>query len=70
MVNYKELKSGYVEIQGKKVRTAPLSSLRKAREIADLLRNQIVSGSFLLTEPVAPLRKNTAVKPMMLKEEQ
>ena len=70
MVNYKELKSGYVEIQGKKVRTAPLSSLRKAREIADLLRNQILSGSFLLTEPVAPLRKNTAVKPMMLKEEQ
>lgn len=69
-VSYKELKSGSIEINGKKIKTAPLSSMRKAREIASLLKEEIRSGNFLLTEPSAPLRKNTSSKPMKLKEEQ
>ena len=44
--------------------------MRKAREIASLLKEEIRSGNFLLTEPSAPLRKNTSSKPMKLKEEQ
>ncbi len=69
LVSYKELKSGFVNINGKKIRTAPLSSMKKAREIANILKEQIKSGDFLLTEPSAELRQNTSTKPMKLKEE-
>lgn len=34
-VNYKQLKSGEIEVEGKKLRTAPLSSYPKARQIAN-----------------------------------
>lgn len=51
-VNYKQLKSGEIEVQGKKLRTAPLSSYPKARQIANLLKEWIQKGEFLLTEPV------------------
>lgn len=69
LVSYKELKSGYVELNGKKIRTSPLSSMKKAREIAELLKQQIIAGDFLLTEPSAKLRNNTTGKPLNLKEE-
>ncbi len=69
LVSYKELKSGFININGRKVRTAPLSNMKKAREIANLLKEQITTGEFLLTEPSAELRKNTSTKPMKLKEE-
>jgi uncharacterized protein (DUF39 family) len=51
-VNYKQLRSGKIEVQGKEVSTSPLSSYPKAREIANLLKEQISKGEFLLTEPV------------------
>jgi uncharacterized protein (DUF39 family) len=51
-VNYEELKSGSIELDGKKVPTASLSSYPKAVEIATLLKKQIKAGEFLLTEPV------------------
>ncbi len=51
-VNYKQLKSGEIEVQGKKVPTSPLSSYPKARQIADLLKEWIQKGEFLITEPV------------------
>lgn len=51
-VSYQELRSGSVTIQGRKVPTAPLSSMKKAREIAQELRQQIQAGEFLLTNPV------------------
>lgn len=54
-VTYAELKSGEVELSGKKVRTAPLSSYAMAREIAGKLKDVILKGEFTLTEPVAPL---------------
>ncbi|HON58812.1 MAG TPA: homocysteine biosynthesis protein [Smithella sp.] len=50
-VSYKELRSGMVVIDGKKVVTAPLSSYYKAREIAHLLKEWIEKGRFLLGEP-------------------
>jgi uncharacterized protein (DUF39 family) len=58
-VTYEQLRSGSVEIRGKKVPTAPLSSLKVAREIAAELKAQIKSGEFLLSEPVEklPMRK-------------
>jgi uncharacterized protein (DUF39 family) len=54
-VNYKQLKSGEIEFGGKKVRTSGLSSYAKAREIAQILKQWIKEGKFLLTEPVGHL---------------
>ena len=50
-VSYAELKSGTIVIKGKKVHTVPLSSVVKAREIADILKKWISKGKFLLGEP-------------------
>jgi len=50
-VTYQELRSGFVTINNKKVPTAPLSSMVKAREIALLLKTRIQKGEFLLTRP-------------------
>ncbi len=50
-VSYKELRSGQITLNGQKIATAPLSSYLKAREIANLLKNWIEEGAFLLGEP-------------------
>jgi uncharacterized protein (DUF39 family) len=50
-VNYAELRSGEIEVQGKTVPTASLSSLSKARTIAEILKDRIQTGDFLLSEP-------------------
>lgn len=50
-VSYAELKSGAIRFQGKEVPTVPLSSLVKAREIAETLKAWIRQGRFLLGEP-------------------
>jgi uncharacterized protein (DUF39 family) len=49
-VTYKELRSGAIVLNGKKVATAPLSSYYKAREIANILKEWIERGDFLLGE--------------------
>jgi uncharacterized protein (DUF39 family) len=54
-VSYADLKSGKVEIAGKQIPTASLSSYPRALKIAETLKDWIKSGSFLLTEPVASL---------------
>lgn len=50
-VSYSQLKSGEIEVNGKKVVTSPLSSVVKAREIAELLKKSISEGKFLLNAP-------------------
>ncbi|PKN18347.1 MAG: hypothetical protein CVU71_12660 [Deltaproteobacteria bacterium HGW-Deltaproteobacteria-6] len=50
-VSYQDLKSGSIIIDNKKVITAPLSSYYKANQIANLLKEWIESGKFLLGEP-------------------
>ncbi len=54
-VSYAQLKSGKIKVQGESVPTASLSSYPRAVEIATILKEWILSGKFLLTEPVAPL---------------
>ena len=54
-LSYAQLKSGVVEINGKEVSTAPLSSYVKAREIAGILKQWIIKGEFLLSEPAQTL---------------
>jgi uncharacterized protein (DUF39 family) len=50
-VSYAQLKSGHIKVNGKKVPTAPLSSVVKAREIAEILKRWIQKGEFLLNPP-------------------
>ena len=54
-VSYKELRSGEITLDGKRIQTAPLSSYAKARRIADVLKQWVSSGKFLLQEPVQRL---------------
>ncbi len=66
-VNYKQLKSGKISVQGKEVPTAGLSSYRKAKEIAQTLKEWIAAGKFLLTQPVQLLpsvESGIALKPL------
>ncbi len=55
LVSYAQLKSGSIQLQGQKVRVAPLVSHRLSQEIAQVLKQQIQSGNFLLTPAIAPL---------------
>lgn len=50
-VSYRQLKSGSIVVNGKEVQTAPLSSVTKAREIAEILKENIEKGEFLLSKP-------------------
>ncbi len=54
-VNYTQLKSGKIVVQGKEVPTGNLSSYSRAREIAEELKSWIKKGEFFLSEPVASL---------------
>ena len=50
-VSYAELKSGHINFKGEEIPTAPLSSIVRAREIAEMLKRWISSGKFLIGEP-------------------
>ncbi|MDR9401848.1 MAG: homocysteine biosynthesis protein [Halothece sp. Uz-M2-17] len=63
LVSYQQLKSGTIQIEGETVRTAPLASIARSREIAELLKQQILEGIFPLAEPVAPLPMDRAFLP-------
>jgi L-aspartate semialdehyde sulfurtransferase len=67
-VTYEELRSGSIKIQGKNIRTAPVSSLAKARKIADELKNWLLAGSFEISQPVQMFPKNTSLKHLEEKE--
>jgi uncharacterized protein (DUF39 family) len=54
-VNYAQLKSGKINVQGNVVPTGNLSSYSKARNIAEELKSWIKKGVFVLTEAVMPL---------------
>jgi uncharacterized protein (DUF39 family) len=54
-VSYAQLKTGKIEVQGKQVPTASLSSYPRAVEIARTLKAWLQKGEFTLTEAVAPL---------------
>ncbi len=67
-VSYEQLRSGEIEIEGRKVTVGSLSSYYKALEIANLLADEVRRGDFLLAEPSAPLPKDRAMKPLEIRE--
>ncbi len=54
-VSYAELKSGSIRFNGQDIPSVPLSSYVRALEIANILKEWIQSGEFLLSEAVEPL---------------
>ena len=67
-VNYEELKSGQITVEGKCVEVGSLSSYNKALEVAHRLRDTIARGDFLLSEPIRPLPRNQSMKPLAVRE--
>ena len=70
-VNYAQLKSGKIEIMGKEVPTGSLSSYRKAKEIANILKEWILKGEFLLSESIFSFpgpESGYTFKPLKVKE--
>jgi uncharacterized protein (DUF39 family) len=58
-VSYAQLKTGQIEVNGKMVPTAPLSSVVRAREIAETLKKWISEEGFSLVQPIKPLPDGT-----------
>jgi uncharacterized protein (DUF39 family) len=56
-VSYAELNSGTIRLGDREVPTAPLSSVVRAREIAELLKKKISRGKFFLGKPVVTLKR-------------
>ncbi|NIS83284.1 MAG: hypothetical protein GTO14_24500, partial [Anaerolineales bacterium] len=67
-VNYEQLRSGEIEVEGRKVAVGSLSSYYKALEIAHLLADEIRRGDFRLAEPIAHLPKDTTMRPLVIRE--
>ena len=68
-VSYKELKSGSIMINDKKVRVSSLSSIKMAKKVSQTLKSWIEEGSFFLTSPVECLPNDSVFKPMRQTEE-
>jgi uncharacterized protein (DUF39 family) len=66
-VNYEQLKTGEIILQGKKVETGSLSSYSRAREIATLVGDEIRRGEFLLHPPLAPLPQEQSMKSLEIR---
>jgi CBS domain-containing protein len=63
-VNYSELRSGSVSLNGEEVRTSSLSSFRRARIVADSLKDWIEKGKMELCLPTQPINPTKQVRPM------
>ena len=54
-ISYGELRKGEIELNGRKVATGSLSSYNMALEIAEILKDEITKGDFLLSQPISNL---------------
>jgi len=66
-LTYEQLKQGEVQLGGKTVEVGSLSSYAQALEVAQLLKEEIQRGEFLVTRPIAPLPAEGTVKPLVIK---
>lgn len=69
-VSYAELRSGKVNLDGKEIKTAPMSSLKKARKIAEELKGWIKKGDFLIQKPVQPFPLDNKLNSLEIIEEE
>ncbi len=68
-VSYATLKSGEVTINDKRIKVSSLSSLKKARKIAETLKSWIENGTFYLSAPVESLPTDSVCNPMRQSDE-
>ena len=68
LVDYEQLKSGEITVEGQPVQVGALSSYSKAQEIAHLLRDEIARGEFLLSAPLERLPVSETMKPLVVRE--
>lgn len=64
---YEQLRSGQVELDGKKVAVSSMSSYNKALKICDLLKAEIEDGKFLISEPSQRLPLNQGMHSLEIK---
>jgi uncharacterized protein (DUF39 family) len=71
-VTYAQLRSGTIEVEGKKVPTGPISSLPKARAIAVELKRWVAEERFTLAPPLEllPQPGTQGVSPLEIKSEE
>lgn len=65
--SYEELRSGQVELDGKKVKVSSISSYNKAQKIAGILKAEVEDGKFLLAEPSQRLPLNQRMQGLEVK---
>ena len=63
-VTYAELRSGSITLNGEEIRTSSLSSFRRARQVAETLKDWISAGKMELTLPARPIDPMRQVRPM------
>ncbi len=63
-VSYADLKSGQVTIGNRTVKVSSLSSLKKARKVAQTLKSWIENGEFYLSAPAQRLPTDSVCNPM------
>ena len=66
---YAQLRSGSISFKGRSLRTAPMSSLPKARQIAGQLKDWIAAGRFEVSRPVAPLPETAKLNSLEIRKE-
>jgi len=67
-ITYESLMSGEIEFNGKRIRTSSLSSIFKAREIASILKKEVASGRFLISEPVEMFPREKSLNSLEVRE--
>jgi L-aspartate semialdehyde sulfurtransferase len=67
-VTYADLRSGIVEIEGRKVNVSSLSSYSMALEIAEILAAEVRSGRFTVTPPIERLPPKQSMKRLEVRE--
>ncbi len=68
-VTYAELMSGEIELKGKQVPTSSLSSMHKARQISEALKNQVLKGDFMIERPVQTFSMDRVFKGLEVRSE-
>ncbi len=71
-VTYAELRSGAIEVEGKEVPVGPISSLPAARHIAQIVKEWVADGRWLLAPPLQQLPQpgSQGFKPLEVRSEE
>lgn len=71
-VTYAQLRSGTIEVEGKRVPTGPISSLPKARRIAAVVKEWVSERRWTLTPPITllPQPGTQSTKPLEIRTEE